>query len=195
MVMIFKDTYEDLTPERLEKIIDAFEQGKGGSIPPGPQNGRASSEPQTAQTTLIDERIILKSTRDREAKAAASAAKAAFGASVPPSRAARPKTNSIETSPAFRSPSKTKADLNGEKRASVKAPAHGQAAADQAAPEVEGTAKPRAHPRRQTLDPKQGSPELLQGKPIGPAGKRRKSETVAPEGVASPDAPRGKKPR
>src|SRR5690606_10764701 len=25
MVMIFKDTYEDLTPERLEEIIDAFE--------------------------------------------------------------------------------------------------------------------------------------------------------------------------
>jgi NADH-quinone oxidoreductase subunit E len=32
MVQIFKDTYEDLTPERLEEIIDAFEAGKGKSI-------------------------------------------------------------------------------------------------------------------------------------------------------------------
>ncbi|MBE7186267.1 MAG: NADH-quinone oxidoreductase subunit NuoE, partial [Methylobacterium mesophilicum] len=33
MVMIFKDTYEDLTPKRLEEIIDAFARGEGGSVP------------------------------------------------------------------------------------------------------------------------------------------------------------------
>lgn len=186
MVMIFKDTYEDLTPERLGEIIDAFESGKGGTVPTGPQNGRSSSEPQTAQTTLIDERIILKSTRDREARAAAKAAKSA-GASVPPSRAAKPKTNSVETSPAIRSPSRSKADANGEKRASVKGPAADAAAADRAAPEVEGTDKSRAHPRRVAHDARREAPELLQGKPIGPAGKRRPGEKVAPKGVASPD--------
>ena len=37
MVMIFNDTYEDLTPKRLEEIIDAFEAGKGESVKPGPQ--------------------------------------------------------------------------------------------------------------------------------------------------------------
>ena len=31
MVMIFKDTYEDLTPERLGEIIDAFDAGKGAA--------------------------------------------------------------------------------------------------------------------------------------------------------------------
>jgi NADH-quinone oxidoreductase subunit E len=196
MVMIFKDTYEDLTPERLAEIIDAFEKGKGRTVPPGPQNGRESSEPQTALTTLLDERAILKSTRDREAKAAAKAAKGT-GATVPPSRAAKPKTNSIDTSPAIRSPSKTKADPNGEKRASVKGPAVDEAAADQASPEVEKTEKPRHHARMKTdhshRQPK--APELLQGQPIGPGGKRRRSEKTAPEGVASPDTPRGKKPR
>ncbi|RCL01241.1 MAG: NADH-quinone oxidoreductase subunit E [Candidatus Tokpelaia sp. JSC085] len=45
MIMIFKDTYEDLTEERLEEIIDAFEEGRESSIPVGPQNGRHSSEP------------------------------------------------------------------------------------------------------------------------------------------------------
>jgi len=44
-VMIFKDRYEDLTPQRLEEIIDAFAAGKGAEIPVGPQNGRYSSEP------------------------------------------------------------------------------------------------------------------------------------------------------
>ncbi|EFG2885639.1 NADH-quinone oxidoreductase subunit NuoE, partial [Escherichia coli] len=40
MIMIFKDTYEDLTPERLAEIIDAFEAGKGDTIKPGPQTDR-----------------------------------------------------------------------------------------------------------------------------------------------------------
>ncbi len=52
MVMIFKDTYEDLTPERLEEIIDTFEAGKGKSVKPGPQNGRTCSEPEGGLTTL-----------------------------------------------------------------------------------------------------------------------------------------------
>ncbi|MBI0162786.1 NADH-quinone oxidoreductase subunit NuoE [Bartonella sp. M0283] len=54
MVMIFKDTYEDLTPERLEEIIDAFEAGKGDTVPVGPQNGRKTSEPITGLTSLLD---------------------------------------------------------------------------------------------------------------------------------------------
>ncbi|EJF90189.1 NADH-quinone oxidoreductase subunit NuoE [Bartonella melophagi] len=55
MVMIFKDTYEDLTAERLEEIIDAFEAGKNSDIAAGPQNGRKSSEPINGLTSLIDE--------------------------------------------------------------------------------------------------------------------------------------------
>src|SRR6478609_11887674 len=33
MVMIFKDTFEDLTPERLGEIIEAFSAGKGKAVP------------------------------------------------------------------------------------------------------------------------------------------------------------------
>lgn len=57
MVMIFKDTYEDLTPERLEKIIDAFEAGKGDEILPGPQSGRKCSEPITGLTSLNNKTV------------------------------------------------------------------------------------------------------------------------------------------
>ncbi len=52
MVMIFKDTYEDLTPERLAEIIDAFEAGKGASVPAGPQVDRVFSAPQGGLTSL-----------------------------------------------------------------------------------------------------------------------------------------------
>ncbi|MCZ2328218.1 NADH-quinone oxidoreductase subunit NuoE [Bartonella sp. F02] len=55
MVMIFKDTYEDLTAERLEEIIDTFAAGKGSDIIVGPQNGRKSSEPIGYLTSFIEE--------------------------------------------------------------------------------------------------------------------------------------------
>jgi NADH-quinone oxidoreductase subunit E len=54
MVMIFKDAYEDLTPERLEEIIDAFEAGKGDTIKPGPQIDRDFSAPIGGLTSLTD---------------------------------------------------------------------------------------------------------------------------------------------
>jgi NADH-quinone oxidoreductase subunit E len=50
MVQIWKDTYEDLTPERLEKILDAFARGE--TPKPGPQNGRQFSAPLGGPTTL-----------------------------------------------------------------------------------------------------------------------------------------------
>src|SRR6478609_3732298 len=129
MVMIFKDTFEDLTPERLAEIIDLYDAGKGASVAPGPQNGRTGSEPASGLTTLKSEKAILKSTRDREAREAARAAKAApdaiIAAPVPapapvaPSNASKPKTDAPETSPALKTPSKTKVAPAAEKAASV----------------------------------------------------------------------------
>lgn len=55
MVMIGRDAYEDLTPERLEEIIDAFEAGKGDTIQPGPQIDRVYAAPVTGLTSLLDE--------------------------------------------------------------------------------------------------------------------------------------------
>jgi NADH-quinone oxidoreductase subunit E len=51
MVQIFADTYEDLTPESFEKILDAFARGEKPK--PGPQNGRQFSAPIGGSTTLI----------------------------------------------------------------------------------------------------------------------------------------------
>lgn len=118
MVMIFKDTYEDLTPERLAEIIDAFEAGNGAAVPTGPQNGRHFSAPITGFTSLANEKAVLKGKGGRQAKAA----KPAEAAVVPPSNAAKPKTNAIETSPAVKTPSRVKASPAAENAASVEAP-------------------------------------------------------------------------
>lgn len=140
MVMIFKDTYEDLTPERLAEIIDAFEAGKGDTVMPGPQIDRFYSAPQGGFTTLKDEKAVLKSTRDREAKAAAAVAPAAE--TVAPSNAAKPKTDAPETNPAIKSPSKVKVAPAAEQTKSV-APAVSAKAANLAEPAVEKTVKQR----------------------------------------------------
>lgn len=55
MVQIWKDTYEDLTPEGLEKIIEAFARGKKPL--PGPQAGRKASCPEGGPTTLVDQSL------------------------------------------------------------------------------------------------------------------------------------------
>ncbi|MBN9039003.1 MAG: NADH-quinone oxidoreductase subunit E [Rhizobiales bacterium] len=160
MVMIFKDTYEDLTPERLAEIIDAFEAGKGKSVTPGPQVDRCYSAAEGGFTALADEKVILKSTRDREARAAAKAARAATEAVVPPSKAARPKTDAPETSPALKTPSPVKASVNGEKKASAAAPVVNLKAADRTAPQVEADDRPRAHARPKAAAAKPAKPSL-----------------------------------
>ncbi|QND55319.1 NADH-quinone oxidoreductase subunit E [Mesorhizobium huakuii] len=162
MVMVFKDTFEDLTPERLAEIIDLYDAGKGASVAPGPQNGRTGSEPASGLTTLKSEKAILKSTRDKEAKAATKAAKdaaatapapaapaaqaPAAAAPVAPSNASKPKTDAPETSPALKTPSATKVAPAVETAASVSAPPHSAANANTAAPEVEQVSKQRNGP-------------------------------------------------
>jgi NADH-quinone oxidoreductase subunit E len=50
MVQIGKDTYEDLTAESFERVLDAIALGE--TRKPGPQNGRQFSAPLGGDTTL-----------------------------------------------------------------------------------------------------------------------------------------------
>ena len=50
MVLIWKDTYEDLNAESFEKLLDTFARGE--TPKPGPQNGRQYSAPLGGPTTL-----------------------------------------------------------------------------------------------------------------------------------------------
>ena len=214
MVMIFKDTFEDLTPERLGEIIDQFEAGKGASVPVGPQNGRTVSAPLSGLTSLTSEAAVLKSTRENEAREAArlaaapesaepstaetaAAAQAAGtataagkpeGATVPPSKAARPKTYAPETNGKLKTPSPVKSSAAGEKAESSKAPAFDPVAANTAAEPVEKVVKQRKGPIAPSGSaPELASPELLRGEPIGPAGK--KVEAAPKPSLTDPNRP------
>ncbi|RWQ39433.1 MAG: NADH-quinone oxidoreductase subunit E [Mesorhizobium sp.] len=188
MVMIFKDTFEDLTPERLAEIIDLYDAGKGASVTPGPQNGRITSEPLTGLTTLKSEKAILKTTRDKEAKAAQGAASTvaaapaapvapASAAPVAPSKASKPKTDAPETSPALESPSATKVAPETEKAASVAAPRHSAANANKAAPEVEKVSKQRSGPKTKAEPAAAFKAPEAKGAQLGAAGKPAAAKT------------------
>jgi NADH-quinone oxidoreductase subunit E len=144
MVMIFKDTYEDLTPERLGEIIDAFEAGNGASIKPGTQIDRITSAPVTGLTTLKDEQVVLKSSRRNGG---------AGEAVISPSKAAKPATHAAETGSALKPPSPNKT------RAAVKS---GGAAAAASAPTLDSPDRPVAMERPAKPD----DLELIAG--IGP---------------------------
>ena len=79
MVQIWKDVYEDLTPETLNKVLDGF--AAGNPPQPGPQNGRQHAAPITGPTTLLSGGINVSpvdangpSLTDDEAKRAGAAA-------------------------------------------------------------------------------------------------------------------------
>jgi NADH-quinone oxidoreductase subunit E len=95
MVQIGADTYEDLTPELLETVLDAF--AKGTVPPPGSQIGRTASCPEGGPTTLSDPSLydgsrngewLKRFTGSGNAPPAAPAAPAA--ASTPPASSAPP---------------------------------------------------------------------------------------------------------
>ncbi len=52
MVQIFKDTYEDLTPETFNQLIDDIAAGR--EVTPGPQNGRRFGMAEGGATTLTE---------------------------------------------------------------------------------------------------------------------------------------------
>lgn len=109
MVMIYHDTYEDLTPVRMGEIIDAFAAGKGDTIKPGTQIDRQNAAAEGGMTTLTE-----KPTAERvkfvpppapdapAAPAAASAPAATPAAKTEPDTAARPKDVSEENAPALK---------------------------------------------------------------------------------------------
>lgn len=63
MVQIWKDTYEDLTPELFEAMLDAF--AAGTQPQPGSQIGRIASSPQGDLTSLTDPAIYADRTGDK----------------------------------------------------------------------------------------------------------------------------------
>ncbi|WP_338723574.1 NADH-quinone oxidoreductase subunit NuoE [Devosia sp. XK-2] len=112
MVMIYHDTYEDLTPGRFEEIVDAFAAGKGETISPGPQIDRMTSAAIGGRTTLLEqptakrEKFVPPPAPEAEAAPAAAPAPAV---KAQPDTAAKPKDVAEENAPAVKgTPKKAK---------------------------------------------------------------------------------------
>jgi NADH-quinone oxidoreductase subunit E len=114
LVMIGSDTYEDLTPESLEAILDEFAAGKGAQVKPGPQVVRQYGAAEGGQTTLLEKPTAQRTYKPfppppEAAPAPGAAAPAPAAAKGPePTTAARPKNTTEETAPALKSPSPEK---------------------------------------------------------------------------------------
>jgi len=113
MVTIYHDTYEDLTPARLEEIIDAFQAGNGASIKPGTQIERLNAAAEGGRTTLLEEPTATRekfippapppeAAAPAAATPAAAPAPAAPAAPQAPTTAARPKDVTEESAPAIK---------------------------------------------------------------------------------------------
>lgn len=102
MVMIFKDAYEDLSPERLEEIIDIFEAGRGHEVKTGPQIERHLSAPEGGALTLLEETKPVRTNLEGDSTTPA--------VQIPPAEAARPKDTGAETNAALKTPVTAPAD-------------------------------------------------------------------------------------
>ncbi|HOV03174.1 MAG TPA: NADH-quinone oxidoreductase subunit NuoE [Kaistiaceae bacterium] len=82
MVQVVKDTYEDLTPESFEALIDTFARGEKPT--PGPQTKRQFAAPEGTQSTLTDPALYAGAgkgaTKAADAEAAPKVAPAAAAA-------------------------------------------------------------------------------------------------------------------
>ncbi|MCR6498601.1 NADH-quinone oxidoreductase subunit E [Shinella sp. CPCC 101442] len=162
MIMIFKDSFEDLTPTQLEHIIDRFDAGKGATVEPGPQIDRITSAPAGGLTSLNEP--------EPAAKKAPTRAKTVDGDSVivPPSNAAKPTTDAVETDPKLKTPANAKAEaaantkVKGDARAEGGDEAAKQPAALVGKPSLEDKNRPAGIARPETPD----DLELISG--VGP---------------------------
>jgi len=160
MVMIFKDSFEDLSPEQLAHIIDRFDAGRPEEIRPGPQIDRIYSAPEGGLTSLTEE---IKPGKKSSAKPAAAKAK-----SPAATKAARPKSPATAT--ATKSPAAAKANVKAD-AATAKAAAKPAAAKAKAAP-----AKPAAPTKAAT-------------KPAPAAAVASLDDKNRPSGIAKPAQP------
>lgn len=112
MAMIGQDTYEDLTVERFEEIVDAFAAGKGNSILPGPQVERQFSAAPGGATTLIEKPTATRSRMEfpppTPPAAPVPTAAATSAAGQAPTTPGRKREVSEEAAPALKEPRRAK---------------------------------------------------------------------------------------
>lgn len=150
MVIIFKDAYEDLTPARLEEIIDAFEAGKGAEIKTGPQIDRHQSAPIGGAVTLNDDIKPVRTNLEPQPETPVDAAP------VPPAEAAKPKDTAPETDPKLKTPVTAPKAAEANAKATEQEPPAGTAKAEpvKSEPATAASAAPVTKSEKPSLEDK-----------------------------------------
>jgi NADH-quinone oxidoreductase subunit E len=161
MVAIFHDTYEDLTPERLSDIIDAFQAGKGDTVKAGSQIDRLTSSAEGGRTTLLEKPSAKRSKFIPPAPPAEAPPAAAPAAPQAPTTAAKPRDVTEESAPAIKGPGK------GAKVSQAKAEAERKAADISA----KATGKPNTAMREGATGAESDAGKIDGGKAPGKATK------------------------
>ncbi|MBU4530306.1 MAG: NADH-quinone oxidoreductase subunit E [Hoeflea sp.] len=193
MVMIFKDSYEDLSPERLAYIIERFEAGRPGDITPGTQIDRINSAPAGGLTSLTKE---IKPVID-------GAAKGAGGKSRSPAatKAGRPERPTTETE--TQSPDKAKANVEARSKtadeiaekpaldASHELPSSDKSSSKARVGSSKKSAKQGSDPTKPETENKQAveSDVPTEGRAGAAAVAPKLDDRDRPAGIARPDAP------
>ena len=113
MIMIGNDTYEDLTTERFEEIVEAFRAGNGKSIAPGTQIKRQFSAAEGGATTLLELPTAERTYKPFPPAAPAAAPAPAAPAAAPAPVAAVPPVPAPEPEKAPRKPRAKKTPPEG----------------------------------------------------------------------------------
>lgn len=178
MVQIFKDTYEDLTPDSFNQLIDDIAAGK--EVTPGPQNGRRFAMPEGGATSLTEindtTKGVLPVAHLVDGNERASHAFA--GASI---NAGGKDYNGVPT-PAEDAVARVKAEFAAKQSGSDAAAAKADAA----------PAKPAAAPKKEAAAPKaeEKKAEPAEAKPESKAkAEKPAADTAAPAAKAETAAP------
>jgi NADH-quinone oxidoreductase subunit E len=179
MVAIFHDNYEDLSPERFEEIIDAFQAGNGASIKPGPQVERIFSAAASGPTTLLEEptakreKFIPDSPPEAAAPTGATVAAPAGNPPQPATRAAKPGEITAESAPAIKGtpPEAKVSEARAEKE---REQAHIDSKAD---------GKPNEAMREGATGAESGAGKIDGGDAVGKATDMAAAEGAAPAGT------------
>jgi NADH-quinone oxidoreductase subunit E len=201
MIMIGDDTYEDLTRESFEGLVEAFRSGKGKWIKPGTQIKRQFSAAEGGRTTLLEAPTAERTYKPfppPPAPPAGAPGPAAPAAPPPPPAAAAPAPTSagkgspvveenapaLKGTPAAAKVSDTKAEAEREK-ANASAKADGQpnkamredaTGAESPAGKVDGGKSTKKGPRKLFDAPAGPADDLTLIMGIGPAIQRTLNE-------------------
>jgi NADH-quinone oxidoreductase subunit E len=121
MVMIGNDTYEDLTVETFETLLDKFAAGKGSEVKPGPQIQRQFGAAEGGQTTLLEKPTTKRTYKPFPPPPAPAPAPGAPAAAPVPAAAA-PATPTKVAEPAPTKPGRKRGEVPEEAAPALKEP-------------------------------------------------------------------------